>query len=91
MNSVEDLCSLITRAVTPTSSRRAGRALSVPIEPDTRLLDLGILDSLAVLSVVSEIEQTLDLEFPETEIVATNFRTPENLWKFVSTLRTQVS
>ncbi|MEV7627234.1 phosphopantetheine-binding protein [Actinoplanes sp. NPDC089786] len=76
MISVNDMCVLI-----------AGRLPAQPgvlIEPDTPLLEAGLLDSLAVMAVVAAIAEETGVEIPESQIVATHFRSPRHLWELVA-------
>ncbi len=75
MNSVEDLCALISSKIT------WGRGEDPQsLTPDTPLLELGLLDSLAIMDIVAALEKDAGIALPETEIVAANFRTPKALW-----------
>jgi acyl carrier protein len=80
VNTVEDLCVLI-------SSRVSGAAGT--IEADTRLLETGLLDSLAVLTIVADVEREAGVDIPESQVVGAHFRTPRHLWDLVRSLRTQ--
>lgn len=53
----------------------------------TDLVDARILDSLAILSLVAELEDTFDITVPAVEIVPQNFNSLEGLWNMVERLR----
>jgi acyl carrier protein len=46
------------------------------IGPDTALLELGILDSLSMVNLLSYLEVTLGVKIPEDQILPENFSTP---------------
>ncbi len=46
------------------------------IKEDTELIKSGILDSLAIFSLVTELEDEFKIEIDEDEITAANFSTP---------------
>lgn len=70
---VEDVCSLVTRVV------RAASGETPEIVPDTPLLLSGLLDSLTIMRIVSEIEADTGVALPESAIVARTFRTPSTI------------
>lgn len=51
------------------------------------LVDGHHLDSLTILSLVSEIEDEFDIEIPTIEIVPNNFNSVESLWKLITKLQ----
>lgn len=51
------------------------------------LIDDGILDSFAILSLVSEIEDEFDVEIEPTKMVAENFNSVDNLWTLINDLK----
>lgn len=53
----------------------------------TDLVDARILDSLAILSLVAELEDAFDITIPAVEIVPGNFNSLEGLWAMVERLR----
>jgi acyl carrier protein len=70
---VEDVCSLVTRVVRDASGD------APEIAPDTPLLLSGLLDSLTIMRIVSEIEADAGVALPESAIVARTFRTPSSI------------
>jgi acyl carrier protein len=46
------------------------------IEPDTQLIELGILDSIEILNLVSFLEEHFGVSLPIDEFVPENFQTP---------------
>ena len=52
----------------------------------TDFSDGHILDSLAILSVIAELEDTFDLMIPAVEITAENFNSVKSLYKMVERL-----
>ena len=65
------------------------------IQPDadyetcTTLIDDGILDSFAILSIVAELEDTVDVQVTPAEIVPENFNSAQALWNMVQKLQTE--
>ncbi|MCT9087450.1 acyl carrier protein [Streptomyces sp. ASQP_92] len=84
MNSVEDLCALIARRIT------WGRGEDPQsLNADTPLLEMGLVDSLAIMEIVSALDAEAGISLPDTEIVAANFRTPKALWVAIERLRAE--
>ena len=63
------------------------------IQPDvdyrecTTLIDDGLLDSFAILSIVGEIEDEFDVSVTPAEIIPENFNSAESLWNMIERLR----
>ena len=63
------------------------------IQPDadyetcTTLIDDGILDSFAILSIVGELEDTFDIKITPAEIIPENFNSVQALWEMVQKLQ----
>jgi len=55
----------------------------------TTLIDDGILDSFAILSIVSELTDTYDIEITPVEIVPANFNSASAMWDMVCRLKKQ--
>lgn len=72
MNTVDDLCRLIEESLTGPGTE--------PVEAETPLLVSGLIDSLTIMRIVSKVERRAGIAFPETAVVAANFRTPATLW-----------
>ena len=53
----------------------------------TTLIDDHILDSFAILSLVSEIEDTFDVEISPALLVPENFNSAAKLWKMICRLK----
>ena len=62
------------------------------IQPDadyetcTTLIDDGILDSFAILSIVAELEDTFGVSVAPAEIIPENFNSAQALWAMVQRL-----
>ncbi len=50
------------------------------------LIDGGYLNSLSIISLVSEIEDAFDVAIPTVEIVPNNFNSAKNLWALIERL-----
>lgn len=59
----------------------------VDYENCTTLIDDGILDSLAIISLVAEIEEEFDVQIPTVEIVPSNFNSAKAIWNLVLRLQ----
>ena len=63
------------------------------IQPDAdfencdTLIDDGILDSFAILSIVGELEEAFDIEITPVDIVPENFNSAQALWAMVQRLQ----
>ena len=63
------------------------------IQPDadydtyTTLIDDGILDSFAILSIVGELEDAFDIKITPAEIIPENFNSAQSLWAMVQKLQ----
>ena len=58
----------------------------VDYENTDNLIDGRILDSLTILSLVSEIEDTFDVEIPTVEIIPSNFNSAKNIYALIEKL-----
>ena len=54
-----------------------------------KLIDDHILDSLTILSLVSEIEDTFDVEIPTVEIIPNNFNSAKNIYALIEKLQNE--
>ena len=59
----------------------------VDYENCTTLIDDGILDSLAIISLVAEIEEEFDVQIPTVEIIPDNFNSAKSLWELIERLK----
>lgn len=65
------------------------------IQPDadyencTTLIDDEVLDSFAILSIVSELEEAFDIEITPVDIVPENFNSAQALWAMVQRLQAE--
>ncbi|MFD7528654.1 acyl carrier protein [Streptomyces sp. NPDC059849] len=85
MNSVEELCTLISSRIT------WGRGEDPQsLNADTPLLEMGLVDSLAIMEIVTALDKEAGITLPDTEIVAANFRTPKALWTAIENLTGEV-
>ena len=58
----------------------------VDFENETALVDDGILDSLDIVSLVTEIDSEFDVRIPPEEIVPENFNSAAALWELIQKL-----
>ena len=65
------------------------------IQPDadyencTTLIDDGILESFAILSIVGELEDEFDISITPAEIIPENFNSAAALWAMVQSLQNE--
>ena len=59
----------------------------VDYENCTTLIDENILDSLAIISLVAEIEEEFDVQIPTVEIVPDNFNSAKAIWNLIERLQ----
>ena len=60
---------------------------SVDYEKETKLIDDHILDSFAIITLISEIEETFDVEVAAAEMTPENFNSAAALWKMIERLQ----
>lgn len=53
----------------------------------TTLISDGILDSFAILSLVSELEEEFDIEVSPAELTVENFNSAASIWNMVKRLQ----
>lgn len=59
----------------------------VDYENCTTLIDEGYLDSLAIISLVAEIEEQFDVQIPTVEILPENFNSVKMIWNLINRLQ----
>ena len=59
----------------------------VDFENETELVDDGILDSMDIVSIISEIDDVFGVQIRITELDPDNFNSAENLWNLIKSLR----
>ena len=59
----------------------------VDYETCVTLIDDGLLDSFAILSIVSELQDEFDISITPAEIVPENFNSAAALWEMVCRLK----
>ncbi len=59
----------------------------VDYETNENLIDGRYLDSLTILSLVSEIEENFDVEIPTVEIIPDNFNSAKKIWALIQKLK----
>lgn len=56
-------------------------------ETEEKLIDKGLLDSLSLLTLVSELEDAFDIEITPTELIPSNFNSAKAMWAMVQRLQ----
>lgn len=59
----------------------------IDFENCTTLIDDGLLDSFAILEIVSEINDAFDIEVTAPEIIPENFNSAKALWAMIERLQ----
>lgn len=61
------------------------------VDYETRedLIDGRVLDSLTILSLVSEIEDEFDVEIPAVEIIPSNFNSAKKIYELIIKLQNE--
>ncbi len=54
------------------------------------LVDGRHLDSLTILSLISEIEDEFDVVIPTTEIIPANFNSAKKIWELITRLEEEI-
>jgi len=54
---------------------------------DERLIDEGHLDSLSLLQLVTELEDTFEIQITPTELIPANFNSAKAIWAMVQRLQ----
>ena len=60
---------------------------TIDYETETGLIDDHLLDSFAIISRVSELEDAFDISIDAAEMTPENFNSAANLWKMVERLQ----
>ena len=60
---------------------------SVDYNECTTLVTDNYLDSLAIISLVAEIEEKFDVQIPTVEIIPDNFNSAKALWELIERLK----
>ena len=60
---------------------------SVDYEKETALIDDHILDSFAIITLISEIEEAFDIEVAAAEMTPENFNSAAAMWKMIERLQ----
>ncbi len=59
----------------------------VDFEKCENLVDGRYLDSLTILSLISEIEDAFDVQIPTVEIIPANFNSAKKIWELIERLQ----
>lgn len=59
----------------------------VDFESCTTLIDEHILNSLAIISLIAEIEDEFDITIPTAEIAPKNFNSAKAMWELITRLQ----
>ena len=59
----------------------------VDFSTEEKLIDGGLLDSMAILSLVSDLEDEFDVESTPVELVPANFNSAAAMWNMIQRLQ----
>ena len=59
----------------------------VDYQTEEHLIDNHLLDSLAILSLIGDIEDEFDVEVPTVEIIPSNFNSAKAIWALIQKLK----
>lgn len=54
---------------------------------EERLIDGGLLDSLSLLALVSDIEDCFNVEITPTDLIPENFNSAKKIWEMIQRLQ----
>ena len=57
------------------------------IDENTELIESGILDSLSIISLITELEDTFEVEIPDDAVTKANFTTVSEIIRLVEMSR----
>lgn len=61
--------------------------MTIDFYQEERLIDDGLLDSMSILSLVSELEEAFDIEITPTDLVPANFNSAKSMWNMIERLK----
>lgn len=67
-------------------SRSMTKATSDALNSDSRLMEMGVLDSLGLMSLVSHVEESYKFSLPDDEFAPENFETPATIAAMIKRL-----
>lgn len=56
-------------------------------EAEDKLIDNGCLDSLSILSLVTELEDAFEIEIKPVDLIPTNFNSAKAMWSMIERLQ----
>lgn len=59
----------------------------VDFETAENLIDDHLLDSLSIISLIAELEDTFDISIPAVEIIPANFNSAGAMWEMIQKLQ----
>lgn len=54
---------------------------------EDKLIDNGLLDSLSILSLVTELEDAFEIEIRPVDLIPSNFNSAESMWNMIQRLQ----
>lgn len=60
---------------------------SIDYDTEDKLIDKGLLDSLSILSLLTELEGEYDIEISPIELIPDNFNSKQAMWTMIERLR----
>jgi len=59
----------------------------IDYESETNLVDGRLIDSLAILSLIADIEEKFEVEIPTVEIIPSNFNSAQSIYALIEKLQ----
>lgn len=69
-------------------SRALQKSISEALDGSSRLMEMGVLDSLELMSLVTHMEQSYGVTLPDQEFIPENFETPRTIAALIRRVRT---
>lgn len=60
---------------------------SIDWENEKELIDVRLLDSFGVISLISELEEAFDIEIDAAEMIPENLNSADAMWKMIERLK----
>jgi len=69
-------------------SRALQKSISEALDGSSRLMEMGVLDSLELMSLVTHMEESYGVTLPDQEFIPENFETPRTIADLIRRVRT---
>ena len=59
----------------------------IDFEKEKKLVDTGLLDSMAIVEIISSIEENFDVQINPEDIDPDNFQSVETIWNMIESIK----